>query len=42
MKAYLVNFVTEYDYPQEAREVLIAAYDTIVSSEAAAFEALLT
>ena len=42
MKAYLTNFVAEYDYPQEAREALIAAYDTIVSSEAAAFEALLT
>lgn len=42
MRAYITEFLAEYDYPEEAREALLGAFDTIVSSgENAAFSALL-
>ena len=33
MRDYLINFFKEFDYPAEAREELLAAYDTIMSCD---------
>ena len=30
MKAYIANFLEEFDYPQESREVLLSTYDRVV------------
>ena len=29
MKAYIADFLEEFDYPQEAREVLLSTYDCV-------------
>lgn len=34
MRSYITEFLSEYDYPEQAREVLLSAYDAVGSSSA--------